>query len=50
MSDIAESELQRLHRAGVRGVRFNFVKRLVDVTPPKTLMRVRSALPRWAGT
>jgi len=38
--DVAESELQRLHRAGVRGVRFNFVKRLVDVTPPKTLMRV----------
>jgi 2-pyrone-4,6-dicarboxylate lactonase len=39
-ADVTESELQRLHRAGVRGVRFNFVKRLVDVTPPKTLMRV----------
>ena len=32
-SDITESELHTLHRAGVRGVRFNFVKRLVDALP-----------------
>ncbi len=25
--------MQDLHAAGVRGVRFNFVKRLVDFTP-----------------
>ena len=31
--DIADVELKRLHDAGVRGVRFNFVKRLVDFTP-----------------
>lgn len=31
--DISEGELAALHQAGVRGVRFNFVKRLVDNTP-----------------
>ena len=30
---ITEQELQDLHQAGVRGVRFNFVKRLVDALP-----------------
>lgn len=32
-TDISDEELQTLHRAGVRGVRFNFLKRLVDPTP-----------------
>ncbi len=32
-SDITDSDLQALHIAGVRGVRFNFVKRLVNVIP-----------------
>ena len=31
--DVTDAELQRLHSAGVRGTRFNFVKRLVDSTP-----------------
>jgi len=31
--DIADDELDQMHAAGVRGVRFNFVKRLVDATP-----------------
>lgn len=31
--DVTASELERLHEAGVRGVRFNFVRRLVDGTP-----------------
>ena len=31
--DITDEELAVLHAAGVRGVRFNFVKRLVDSTP-----------------
>jgi len=31
--DISRDELDRLHAAGVRGVRFNFVKRLVDALP-----------------
>ncbi|MEE9319801.1 MAG: amidohydrolase family protein [Granulosicoccus sp.] len=32
-TDITDDELQKLNRAGVRGVRFNFVKRLVDSVP-----------------
>jgi 2-pyrone-4,6-dicarboxylate lactonase len=32
-TDITDDELQKLNRAGVRGVRFNFVKRLVDTVP-----------------
>jgi 2-pyrone-4,6-dicarboxylate lactonase len=32
-SDVTDEELARLHEAGVRGVRFNFVKRLVDPKP-----------------
>ncbi len=35
-----EVELGALHEAGVRGVRFNFVKRLVDVTPPGVLLEI----------
>ena len=31
---------RELHAAGVRGVRFNFVKRLVDVTPPEVLQEI----------
>ena len=35
---ISDVELQVLHDAGVRGVRFNFVKRLVDFTPKDELL------------
>ena len=31
--DVSEAELADMHEAGVRGVRFNFVKRLVDPRP-----------------
>ena len=37
---IRDAELQDLHAAGVRGVRFNFVKRLVDFTPKDELMEI----------
>ena len=38
--DVSDAELARLHAAGVRGVRFNFVRRLVDVLPHDTLAEV----------
>ncbi|MFN3630652.1 MAG: amidohydrolase family protein [Casimicrobiaceae bacterium] len=37
---VTEAELDRLHAAGVRGVRFNFVKRLVDFTPRDELLEI----------
>ena len=37
---VSDAELQQLHAAGVRGVRFNFVKRLVDFTPKDELMEI----------
>ena len=41
--DVSDAELKRLHQAGVRGVRFNFVKRLVDFTPKDELMEIAGA-------
>nr|WP_319391573.1 amidohydrolase family protein [uncultured Cohaesibacter sp.] len=38
--DITEAELQEMHQAGVRGVRFNFLKRLVDDTPKEVFRRI----------
>jgi 2-pyrone-4,6-dicarboxylate lactonase len=35
--DVTEAELRRLDQAGVRGVRFNFVKRLVNTAPKDDL-------------
>ncbi|MGI9378383.1 MAG: amidohydrolase family protein [Methyloligellaceae bacterium] len=37
--DISDAELEEMNRAGVRGVRFNFVKRLVDATPKEEFLR-----------
>src|SRR6202012_2068564 len=37
---ITDRELEALHAAGVRGARFNFVKRLVDFTPRDELMEI----------
>ena len=39
--DVSGDELADLHAAGVRGVRFNFVKRLVDPKPRRLLPRHR---------
>jgi len=38
--DISDGELQSMHEAGVRGVRFNFVRRLVDFTPKDELVEI----------
>ncbi|MCF6326605.1 MAG: amidohydrolase family protein [Devosiaceae bacterium] len=38
--DISIEQLKNLHRAGVRAVRFNFVKRLVDIAPPETYLSI----------
>ncbi len=38
--DISDEELHVLHAAGVRGVRFSFVKRLVDTLPHDTLREI----------
>ena len=37
---VSDDELRKLDSAGVRGVRFSFVKRLVDVLPHDTLIEV----------
>lgn len=37
---VTDSELRELDAAGVRGVRFNFVKRLVDTTPREILEEI----------
>ena len=44
--DIADEELDLMHAAGVRGVRFNFVKRLVDATPREVFMRTADRVQR----
>ncbi len=38
--NVSDEGLQDMHAAGVRGVRFNFVKRLVDFTPKDELMEI----------
>jgi len=38
--DVTDEELHALHAAGVRGTRFNFVRRLVDFTPREVLTEI----------
>lgn len=44
--DVGDEELTALDRAGVRGVRFNFVKRLVDSTPHEVFERIAARVTR----
>jgi 2-pyrone-4,6-dicarboxylate lactonase len=44
--DVSDAELQRMHAAGVRGVRFNFVKRLVDFTPKDELQEIAARIAK----
>ena len=39
-ADVTDRDLEALHAAGVRGVRFNFVRRLVDFTPREVLTAI----------
>jgi 2-pyrone-4,6-dicarboxylate lactonase len=39
-ADVTDAQLRELDEAGIRGVRFNFVKRLVDTTQPDVLMSI----------
>jgi 2-pyrone-4,6-dicarboxylate lactonase len=38
--EVTDDELQAMDRAGVRGVRFNFLRRLVDITPRDVLAQI----------
>jgi 2-pyrone-4,6-dicarboxylate lactonase len=46
-SSVSDAELEQLHLAGVRGVRFNFLKRLVDITPPEQLLEIAARVSRF---
>lgn len=41
---VTDDELHSMHAAGVRGVRFNFVKRLVDFTPKEELAEIAARI------
>ena len=38
--NVTDAELQDMHAAGVRGTRFNFVRRLADFTPREVLLEI----------
>jgi 2-pyrone-4,6-dicarboxylate lactonase len=42
---ITEDEIARLHAGGIRGIRFNFLKRLVDDAPKDRFLEVARRLP-----
>lgn len=42
---ISERDLQDLHEGGIRGIRFNFLKRLVDDAPKDKFLEVAGRLP-----
>jgi 2-pyrone-4,6-dicarboxylate lactonase len=43
---ISDEELQKLHDGGIRGIRFNFLKRLVDNAPKEKFLDVAKRLPK----
>lgn len=42
--DVTDAELKKLHDAGVRGLRFNFVRRLVDILPQDELLELATRI------
>ena len=45
--DITREELREMHEGGVRGVRFNFVKRLVDATPQEVFIGIAEKIQEF---
>jgi len=45
--DITHEELAEMHQAGVRAVRFNFVKRLVDSTPREVFLGIAEKIRQY---
>jgi len=45
--EIADEELEQMHQAGVRAVRFNFVKRLVDSTPREVYLGIADKIKKY---
>lgn len=44
--DVTDEELANMHQAGVRAVRFNFVKRLVDSTPRSVFLNIAQRIKK----
>jgi len=44
--DVTDNELAEMHEAGVRAVRFNFVKRLVDATPKEDFLGIADRIAK----
>jgi 2-pyrone-4,6-dicarboxylate lactonase len=42
--NVTDAELQEMHAVGVRGTRFNFVKRLADFTPREVLLEIANRI------
>ncbi|MDP1646817.1 MAG: amidohydrolase family protein [Rubrivivax sp.] len=45
---VTDHELHYMHACGVRGVRFNFVRRLVDFTPRDELLEIAGRIARFS--
>lgn len=45
--DITEAEIADMNEAGIRGVRFNFVKRLVDATPKEVFLSIADKIKSY---
>jgi 2-pyrone-4,6-dicarboxylate lactonase len=46
-ADVSDDELAVMHAAGVRGVRFNYVRRLVDPEPDRYYHRIVEKIQPW---
>lgn len=45
--DITDDELEKMHQSGVRAVRFNFIKRLVDATPKEIFLGIAEKIKKY---